>query len=73
MEILWILCKAIALIVSIMFGLTILYAIISTFVQNILRDCKNIKKYQELKSDYEQLLKKVERLEIELVDKEINK
>ena len=73
MEILLKLCQAIGLGTLTLFFLSLLYAVASTLIQNILRDCRNIKKYQQLKKDYEELLKKVQRLEIELVDKQINK
>ena len=73
MEFLWLFCKGTAILTAILFMLTVLYAIISTLLQNILRDCKNIKKYEELKKEYLELLEKVQRLAIELVDKQINK
>ena len=73
MEILWLLCKGTALVTLTLFILTILYAVTSTLIQNILRDCKNIKKYEQLKKDYQELLEKVQRLEIELIDKKLAK
>ena len=73
MELLWLICKVTALVTLTLFILTILYAVISTLIQNILRDCKNIKKYEQLKKDYQELLEKVQRLEIELVDKKLVK
>ena len=73
MELLWLICKVTALVTLTLFILTILYAVISTLIQNILRDCKNIKKYEQLKKDYQELLGKVQRLEIELIDKELAK
>lgn len=73
MEILWLLCKGTGIVTLTLFLLSILYAVISTFIQNVLRDFKNIKKYEELKKDYQELLEKVQRLEVELIDKEINK
>lgn len=73
MEILWLICKGTALVTLTLFILTILYAVILTLIQNILRDCKNIKKYEQLKKDYQELLEKVQRLEIELVDKKLVK
>lgn len=73
MELLWLICKGTALVTLTLFILTILYAVISTLIQNILRDCKNIKKYEQLKKDYQKLLEKVQRLEIELIDKKLAK
>ena len=73
MEILWLLCKGTGIVTLTLFLLSILYAVISTLLQNILRDCRNIKKIHELKKDYQELLEKVQRLEIELIDKQINK
>lgn len=73
MELLWLICKGTALVTLTLFILTILYAVISTLIQNILRDCKNIKKYEQLKKDYQELLEKVQRLGIELIDKKLAK
>lgn len=73
MEILWLLCKGTGIVTLTLFLLSILYAVISTFIQNVLRDFRNIKKYEELKKDYQELLEKIQRLEVELIDKEINK
>jgi uncharacterized membrane protein (DUF106 family) len=71
MELLWLICKGTVLVTVTLFFLTVLYAVISTLIQNILRDCKNIKKYEQLKKDYQELLEKVQRLEVELIDKEL--
>lgn len=71
MELLWLICKGTVLVTVTLFFLTVLYAVLSTLIQNILRDCKNIKKYEQLKKDYQELLEKVQRLEIELIDKEL--
>ena len=73
MGLLWLICKGTALVTLTLFILTILYAVISTLIKNILRDCKNIKKYEQLKKDYQELLEKVQRLEIELIDKKLAK
>ena len=71
MELLWLICKGTVLVTVTLFFLTVLYAVLSTLIQNILRDCKNIKKYEQLKKDYQELLEKVQRLEMELIDKEL--
>ena len=71
MELLFLLCKGTALVTLTLFLLSVLYAVISTLLKNILMDCRIVKKYVELKEDYEQLLKKVQKLEVELVDKQL--
>lgn len=71
MEFLWWFCKGIGLVTLSMFFLTILYAILSTLIENVAEDITNMKKYIELKKDYQELLEKVQRLEIELVDKKL--
>lgn len=69
MEILWLLCKSTGLVALTLFLFAIIYAVVSTLLQNILRDFLRLKKYIELKQENEKLVEKIEKLEIELIDK----
>ena len=73
MEFLWWFCKGTGIVTLSIFFLAILYAVLSTLIENIVEDITNMKKYVELKKDYQELLEKVQRLEIELVDKKLAK
>lgn len=56
-----------------MFFVVLLYATTITLIKNVIKDCTKIKKYYEIKKENKELLEKIQRLEIELVDKELAK
>ena len=70
---LWLFCKGIGIITLTAFFVAILYAIISVLIENIIEDCLKIKKYADIKNENKELQEKINRLEIELVDKKLAK
>lgn len=54
-----------------MFFVLLLYASAVTLINNIIRDWTKIKQYNDIKKENKELLEKIQRLEIELVDKKL--
>lgn len=54
-----------------MFFVLLLYATTVTLINNIIRDWTKIKQYNDIKKENKELLEKIQKLEIELVDKKL--